>query len=48
LSRSEIVVPLIHNGEVWGVLDADSEHLDHYDLRDKQYLEEIAALLAIS
>ncbi len=45
LSRSEIVVPLIHNGEVWGVLDADSEYLDHYDLRDKQYLEEIVAML---
>jgi GAF domain-containing protein len=48
LSRSEIVVPLIHNGEVWGVLDADSEHLDHYDMTDKTYLEEIASLLAIS
>jgi L-methionine (R)-S-oxide reductase len=48
LSRSEIVVPLIHNGEVWGVLDADSEYLDHYDLTDKQYLEEIASLLANS
>ena len=48
LSRSEIVVPLIKNGEVWGVLDADSEHLDHYDLKDKHYLEEIVSLLAIS
>jgi GAF domain-containing protein len=48
LSRSEIVVPLIHNGEVWGVLDADSEHLDHYDMTDKTYLEEIASLLANS
>lgn len=47
LSRSEIVVPLINNGEVWGVLDADSEHIDHYDLTDKQYLEAIASLLAI-
>lgn len=45
LSRSEIVVPLIQNGKVWGVLDADSEYLDHYDLTDKKYLEEIAALL---
>jgi GAF domain-containing protein len=48
LSRSEIVVPLIHNGEVWGVLDADSEHLDHYDMTDKQYLEKISLLLASS
>jgi GAF domain-containing protein len=44
-SRSEIVVPLIHNGQVWGVLDADSEHLAHYDETDKLYLEEIASLL---
>lgn len=45
LSRSEIVVPLIHNGEVWGVLDADSELLDHYDHVDRKYLEEIVAML---
>ncbi|MFN5646295.1 MAG: hypothetical protein ACK458_02130 [Sphingobacteriales bacterium] len=42
------MVPLIHNGEVWGVLDADSEHLDHYDMTDKQYLEKISLLLASS
>ena len=45
LSRSEIVVPLIYNNEVWGVLDADSEHLDHYDETDKIFLEQIVALL---
>jgi GAF domain-containing protein len=45
LSRSEIVVPLIHNNEVWGVLDADSEHLSHYDETDKVYLEQIVGLL---
>jgi L-methionine (R)-S-oxide reductase len=45
LSRSEIVVPLIFNNEVWGVLDADSEHLDHYDETDKFFLEQIVALL---
>jgi L-methionine (R)-S-oxide reductase len=45
LSRSEIVVPLIFNNEVWGVLDADSEHLDHYDETDKIFLEQIVALL---
>jgi GAF domain-containing protein len=45
LSRSEIVVPMIHNGEVWGVLDADSEHLAHYDDTDKIFLEQIADLL---
>lgn len=41
LSRSEIVVPVIRNGEVVGVLDVDSELLSHFDETDKKYLEEI-------
>lgn len=41
LSRSEIVVPVFKGGEVAAVLDADSEHLAHYDEVDKRYLEEI-------
>lgn len=41
LSRSEIVLPLIKNGEVIGVLDVDSVDLDHFDETDKKYLEEI-------
>ena len=41
LSRSEIVVPMIRNNEVVGVLDVDSEQLDHFDEIDKKYLEEI-------
>lgn len=41
LSRSEIVVPIIRNGEVIGVLDVDSEHLSHFDTTDQQFLEEI-------
>ena len=45
LSRSEIVVPLIRNNEVWGVLDVDSEYLDHFDETDQRYLEEIIGLL---
>jgi L-methionine (R)-S-oxide reductase len=44
-SRSEIVVPLILGGNVWAVLDADSEHLGHYDETDQRYLEEIVALI---
>lgn len=47
LSRSEIVVPLIRNGAVAGVLDVDSEHLDHFDEVDARYLEEIVALLEL-
>lgn len=45
LSRSEIVVPLMHEGEVWGVLDVDSEHLDHFDSIDQGYLEQIVQLV---
>ncbi len=44
-SRSEIVVPVIRNGEVVAVLDVDSEHLGQFDETDQQYLEEILNLL---
>ncbi len=43
VSRSEIVVPIIRNGVVIGVLDADSEFTDHFDEVDRMYLEEIVA-----
>ena len=48
LSKSEIVVPLIKNGEVIGVLDVDSNELDQFDETDKKYLEEIVAILPLS
>ena len=41
LSRSEIVVPVIKNNEVVGVLDVDSEMLDHFDETDGEYLEAV-------
>ena len=41
LSRSEIVVPLLKDGEVWGVLDIDSEQLSTFDETDRKYLEEL-------
>lgn len=44
-SRSEIVVPMIKDGRVWGVLDADSEYLDHYDETDRHFLEQVVAML---
>lgn len=46
LSRSEIVVPMLQNGIVWGVLDVDSELLDQFDETDKTYLKEIISLLS--
>ena len=46
LSRSEIVIPLIKNGDVIGVLDVDATELDQFDETDKQYLEEMVSLIA--
>lgn len=41
LSKSEIVVPILRNGEVLGVLDVDSDELDQYDDVDQKYLEQV-------
>jgi len=43
LSKSEIVVPVIRNGEVVAVLDVDSEEYNQFDTTDQQYLEEAVA-----
>jgi L-methionine (R)-S-oxide reductase len=47
LSKSEIVVPLINEGQVWGVLDVDSSEYNQFDEIDQLYLEQIVALLKI-
>ena len=39
LSLSEIVVPVIRNGEVVAVLDVDSKRYNEFDEVDKKYLE---------
>jgi len=44
-SKSEIVVPIIKDGEVLGVLDIDSYELNNFDEVDKVYLEKIVDLL---
>ena len=44
-SKSEIVVPLYHGGEVIAVLDIDSERLATFDDTDRHYLERLVALL---
>lgn len=48
LSRSEIVVPVIVDGEVRGVLDIDSDQLNTFDDTDKKYLEQTVSLLTKS
>lgn len=40
-SRSEIVVPVRKNGEIWGVLDIDSAELNTFDETDRIWLEKI-------
>lgn len=45
LSKSEIVVPMIANGEVLGVLDIDSNELATFDETDRIYLEKLVDVL---
>ena len=41
LSKSEIVLPIIRNEIVIGVLDVDSELINHFDEVDEKYLQQI-------
>jgi L-methionine (R)-S-oxide reductase len=45
LSKSEIVVPILHNNDVVAVLDADSELIAHFDTTDQQFLETITRMI---
>ncbi len=45
-SKSEIVVPMISEGEVTGVLDVDSDEYDQFDETDLHYLEQIVSLIS--
>ncbi|MBS1659825.1 MAG: GAF domain-containing protein [Bacteroidetes bacterium] len=47
LSKSEIVVPIIRNGEVLGVLDVDSVNLNDFSETDQQWLEAIVETLPL-
>lgn len=47
-SESEIVVPVVKNGMVQAVLDADSPIPERFTARARQFLEQIAAVLAPS
>lgn len=44
-SRSEIVVPIFRNGEVWAELDIDSRELGTFDEVDQAGLEKIVELI---
>jgi len=45
-SRSEIVIPIIKNKDLYGVLDIDSAQLGSFNQTDQKYLEEYCAFLS--
>ena len=47
-SRSELVVPLVRDGKVFGVLDLDSPHEARFDAEDQAGVEVLAALYVAS
>ena len=47
-SKSEIVIPLMHQEKVIAVLDVDSEHLNYFDEIDELYLSKIVALISLA
>lgn len=44
-SRSEIVIPILKNGELIGVLDIDSPEVNRFDELDQRKLEEFVEVL---
>lgn len=44
-SRSEIVLPIMKNGECLGVLDIDSSELNQFDEVDAKYLKQLIAMI---
>lgn len=47
-TRSEIVVPVRYRGEVIGEIDIDSDTLDAFDERDREFLEKMARMISPS
>jgi len=47
-SNSEIVIPIMKDGEVFGVLDIDSPAFNRFTELEKKYLEEIVAIIEAS
>jgi GAF domain-containing protein len=45
LSRSEIVIPVLNDGDVRAVLDVDSDMVNSFNEVDALYLGKIASLL---
>jgi L-methionine (R)-S-oxide reductase len=47
-SKSEIVIPIMTNGEVTAVLDVDSDSRADFDVKDEYYLKKILENLEVS
>lgn len=47
-SKSELVIPLISFGEVWAILDVDSDQLNHFDPEDAYYLDKVIDMIPCS
>lgn len=45
-TQSEIVVPIMRNGKVFGEIDIDSDARDAFDAEDRKLLEKVAGILA--
>lgn len=45
-TKSEIVVPILHNGSVCGEIDIDSDILDAFTEHDQNFLESVANLIS--
>jgi len=45
-SKSELVVPIIHNGVLFGVIDLDAPEYDHFTDTDKLFIEAIAEIFS--
>ncbi|WP_454192601.1 GAF domain-containing protein [Paenibacillus sp. Marseille-Q7038] len=45
-TKSEIVVPIVKNGELFGVLDIDSPKLSRFDQEDQAFLEQFVEILS--
>jgi L-methionine (R)-S-oxide reductase len=45
-TRSEIVVPIAHNGQVVGEIDIDSDRPAAFDTDDRAFLERVALLIS--
>ncbi|MGE7369329.1 GAF domain-containing protein [Neorhizobium sp. NPDC001467] len=47
-SRSELVVPILREGELIGVIDLDSPNLARFDAKDQAGIERIAEIFALA